>query len=156
MKKLTIILITVLSFLAMAAQKPCGEAFPDIGLKSKLGLDGSRCIVSKFKSDGGEIIMKYMMSHDNSMFTAVQEGWRLKNDKKVTFEAVMKCEDVGAGQVFECNTTIVENGKRLPDETGKKYSVVKLSRLFAGSSAVDIRYLFNGYAPWEYADQMGW
>lgn len=39
----------------MAAQKPCGEVFPNLGLKASLGVDGSHCVVSKFKNEQIEL-----------------------------------------------------------------------------------------------------
>ena len=51
MKKITIFLLIVLSVAAMAAQKPCGEVFSNVGIKTTLGIDGSRCVLSKVKEN---------------------------------------------------------------------------------------------------------
>lgn len=40
MKKLTIIFVAIFSVMAMAAQKPCSEVFPNAGSRQLLGLTG--------------------------------------------------------------------------------------------------------------------
>ena len=67
MKKHTTILIVLLSAAVMAAQKPCGEVFPNAGIKATLGLDGSRCVVSKVKNESAEVTSKFMVSQDHSL-----------------------------------------------------------------------------------------
>ena len=71
MKKLTIIFVAIFSVMAMAAQKPCSEVFPQCGLKATLGVDGSRCVVSKVKKENYNETMKIMVSEDNSTITVM-------------------------------------------------------------------------------------
>lgn len=150
MKKCTIILIVIQSVVAMAAQKPCGEIFPNAGLKATLGLDGSRCVLSKVKEIDRGVTTKIMVSQDNSVITLDMDIWVINDGEKNTRRSLIKCEDVGAGQRFEC---VIEatytNGevKKITDITNS----IALAKFFnlAQVSMVDLRYLFGGLAPWE-------
>lgn len=150
MKKITIVLIAALSVMAMAAQKPCGEVFPNAGLKATLGVDGSRCVLSKVKEKDRGVTTKIMVSHDNSVITLDMDMWVINDGEKNTRRSLIKCEDVGAGQRFECEIDATyTNG-----ETKKIKDIINsiaLGKFFnlAQVSLVDLRYLFGGLAPWE-------
>ncbi len=151
MKKLTIIFIVVLAVAVMAAQKPCSEVFPNAGIKATLGLDGSRCIVSKVKEQNREMTAKFMISHDNSFITANINFWVIKDEVKQTYYARFKCEDVGAGQRFECETETNANAERESIERNGILFSKDIQSFFnmAQVSVNDLYYLFGGPAPWE-------
>lgn len=149
MKKLTFLLIAILSILAMAAQKPCGEVFPNAGIKATLGLDGSRCVVSILKGESGEVTSKFMVSQDHSLIRIETKSRSIKDGKKENHYANIRCEDVGAGQRFECDLD-------RDDFKGKKiFTPLHLLGTFQTlASDIDIQYLFDGQYPWD--NPMGW
>ena len=147
MKKLTIIFVAIFSVMAMAAQKPCSEVFPNAGIKATLGVDGSRCVVSKVKKENYNETMKIMVSEDNSTITVMLNSSKTNNGEKETNTGFLNCEDVGAGQRFECEGYHETNGNRSPDKG--IYNLAFIKNLFVGTSTNDIHYLFGGPAPWE-------
>ena len=149
MKKLTFLLIAILSILAMAAQKPCGEVFPNLGLKASLGVDGSRCVVSKFKNERIELIGKFMVSQDNSFIRIDIHTKTLKDEKKDNTYFIAKCEDVGAGQRFECEMDKIVKGEPVHETSVVNLQVLGGFFQFGTVSNTDLHYLFGGPAPWE-------
>lgn len=149
MKKLTFLLIAILSILAMAAQKPCGEVFPNLGLKASLGVDGSRCVVSKFKNEQIELIGKFMVSQDNSFIRIDLRLKTLKDEKKDNTYFIAKCEDVGAGQRFECEMDKIVKGEPVHETSVVNLQVLGGFFQFGTVSNTDLHYLFGGPAPWE-------
>lgn len=149
MKKLSIVLVAVLSVITMAAQKPCGDVFPNAGIKATLGVDGSRCVVSKVKEKDRGMTTKIMVSQDNSLITLDMDMWVMKDGEKDTRRIRLKCEDVGAGQRFECEQEVNTHGesKKNTDITSSKtlWNFFNLAQV----SKVDLGYLFGGPAPWE-------
>lgn len=145
MKKLTIIFVAIFSVMAMAAQKPCGEVFPNLGLKASLGVDGSRCVVSKFKNEQIELIGKFMVSQDNSF---IRIDLRAKTLKDNTY-FIAKCEDVGAGQRFECEMDKIVKGEPVHETSVVNLQVLGGFFQFGTVSNTDLHYLFGGPAPWE-------
>jgi len=149
MKKLTLILIAILSVFVMAAQKPCGEVFPNAGIKATLGLDGSRCTVSKFKNERIELIGKFMVSQDNSFIRIDLHTKTLKDEKKDNTYFIAKCEDVGAGQRFECEMDKLVKGKPVHETSVVNLQMLRSFFQFGTVSNTDVHYLFGGPAPWE-------
>ena len=149
MKKITIVLIAVLSVAAMAAQKPCGEVFSNVGIKTTLGIDGSRCVLSKVKEKDRGMTTKIIVSQDNSVIALDMDMWVMNDGVKDTRRIRLKCEDVGAGQRFECEQEVNTHGetKKNTDITSSK-TLWKFFNL-AQVSTVDLRYLFGGPAPWK-------
>lgn len=149
MKKHTTILIVLLSAAVMAAQKPCGEVFPNASIKATLDHNGSRCAVSKIKNESAEVTSKFMVSQDHSLIRIESKAWNLKDGKRENHYAIIKCEDVGAGQRFECDID-------RDDFKGKKIltPLHLLGSFQTLASNIDIQYLFDGQYPWD--DPTGW
>lgn len=139
--KIAAILAMALAVGAAAEQKDCGEAFPKAGVKTLLGVDGTRCVVATMKNMMGTVVQKFMVAKDNSKFVLHQhvafEGKPEKNTE-------MTCTDIGKGYTYECVGKV--NGKEAPAD---KLNAVQLHQLFQLVSVQDQRYLFGGLAPWD-------
>lgn len=139
--KIAAILAMALAVGAAAEQKDCGEAFPKAGVKTLLGVDGTRCVVATIKNTMGSIVQKVMVSKDNSKFVLHQ---RVAFEGKPEKTAEMTCTDVGKGYTYECTGKV--NGKEAPAEN---LNAIQLHQLFQPVSLQDQRYLFGGLAPWD-------
>lgn len=150
MRKMLVTLALALAIPGMAAQKNCAEVFPNDGVQSNMGLDGARCIQARIKNGNGDAVVKLKVSQDNSWFKFSSRG-ELYSEGGVTkpYNTDIKCEDVGAGITFECETKIRDaNGKVINKETAKIMSA-RFPQLFQVFSRIDLNYVFKGMLPWE-------
>lgn len=152
MKKLFTVLAFALAIPGMAAQKNCGDVFPNDGVKSSMGLDGAKCVQSKMKNPNGDVTIKVKVSKDNATFKFKMEGTLFYADgsKKPT-DTLIECEDVGRGISWECSFKALKNGKWMTENKTLGVNTI-YSSFFALLSAQDQNYLFNGYLPWAQGD----
>ncbi|GEM_PF-3491559 len=141
--KTVALLMLSMSMAAFAAQKPCSEVFPnEANVKTSLGLDGSRCTVSRVTNPKGKVVIRVKVSKDNSRFVYVMEQeWRGR--------AVYECEDVGAGKIYECSGSVPDKDDKILNFKGENFMTGLLEQIFSGLSSADKYYLFGGLPPWE-------
>lgn len=141
--KTVALLMLAMSMAAFAAQKPCSEVFPnEANVKTSLGLDGSRCTVSRVTNPKGKVVVRVKVSKDNSRFVyAMEQEWR--------GIAIWECEDVGAGKIYECGGSVSEKDGKIENLKRENFPTEVLELLFSGLSSADKYYLFGGLPPWE-------
>ncbi len=145
-KRIIASLVFSMSMVAFAAQKPCSEVFPtESNVATSLGVDGSRCTVSKVTNSKGKVVIRVKVSKDNSSFVyAMDQEW--------AGTGKYECEDVGAGKIYECNGSQPGKEGEMMAIKGEKFNAQLLKYMFSGVSVQDKSYLFGGLPPWEASD----